>query len=150
MTISCCAYIVRAGKTFALFLFGGLSYGQSFIVQGTIADKDTGRVALRYFRDEINKHMIDTAIIQNGKFQFSGKIIGAEFASFILDDDKVFYFFIEPGVITMSLKNFDITQQEITGSKIQNEYNSFLKSISKEKLETRSLNIGDNTEIDLG
>ncbi|MEQ1797003.1 MAG: DUF4369 domain-containing protein, partial [Lacibacter sp.] len=132
-------FLVKGIKTFTFVLLCFCSFGQSFKIKGTIYGKDTGFVALRYFRDGINRHIVDTAVVSNGKFQFAGKVTGAEFASFVIDDN-LFYFFIEPGVISMSLQSNSVDDVVITGSKSQNEYNLFLKSISKEKLELRRLN----------
>lgn len=132
-------YLVKGITTLTFVLLCFCSFGQSFTIKGAIHGKDTGFVTLRYFRDGINRHIVDTAVVSNGKFQFDGKVTGAEFASFVFDDN-IFDFFIEPALINMSLQNNSVDDVVITGSKIQNEYNLFLKSISKEKLEIRRLN----------
>ena len=43
---------------------------QTFILEGSICDQDTGYIMLRYFRDATKQNESDTAIIKKGKFQF--------------------------------------------------------------------------------
>jgi thiol-disulfide isomerase/thioredoxin len=115
-------------------------YGQDFTIKGTFKGKEKGFVLLRYFKEEINKHIIDTAYISYGKFEFSGKINRTEFASFTISDSQIFYFFIQPGTISIELHINNPIHPVITGSKIQDEYEAFLKYIKNEKLEIKRIN----------
>lgn len=112
---------------------------QTFILEGSICDQDTGYIMLRYFRDATKQNESDTAIIKKGKFQFSGIVTGADFAQLYTNSDNQLRYkkystslFIEPGNISITLKCEGRKKIVISGSKSQKEYESLKKYTSNE------------------
>lgn len=123
-------------KLIALFFLYQNVHAQPFTLNGTVTDKDTGTVVLNYINAN-NKPCSDTTTIRQGKFQFNGKVAGADHAlldtdPFVLNEGKACWtlLFIEPGVINMTFKYGDMKNVRITGSIQQKQYDVWYKSKS--------------------
>ncbi len=113
--------------------------GQTFTLKGKISRYDGCDVKLIYFRDGINKNQSDTAIINKGEFLFNGRITGAEYAQlFVYGRQKNNLseynttVFLEPGLINIYFEGAERKKIKIIGSKTQDEYEDFKKTVSHE------------------
>jgi thiol-disulfide isomerase/thioredoxin len=118
---------------------------QSFTINGKIAGKDTGYVLL-YYKDESNDRRTERGTLNKGHFRFKGKTAGADWAMIETDTNRVgdgkkygFQFFVQPGNISIYFINGVADKAIVTGSKAQDEYYKFKKSIIKEQDEMRRL-----------
>jgi len=98
-----------------------------FVITGEIVGRDTGSVVLWYYDFE-NKVRYDTAILQKGKFKFSGTVNRADEALLWtdlknknFDDSSVIRFLLEPNTMYISYKVHGGSNPIITGSKSQTE-----------------------------
>lgn len=121
-------------KLIALFFLYQNVHAQTFTLNGTVTNKDTGTVVLNYVNAN-NKPCSDTTTISQGKFQFNGMVAGTDHAyfdtdPFVLNEDKNCWtrLFIEPGVINMSFKYGDMKNARIDGSNLQKQYDAFYES----------------------
>lgn len=120
---------------------------QTFSLNGIIRGRDSGYVKLRYFRDSLNRNYSDTAIIKQGKFQFTGSVIGAELGQLTISPsnntkNKSNYkvFFIEPGLISISFDDGEADKAVIVGSASQKQYESLERKVVKERIELKEMN----------
>jgi len=111
------------------FCIAGIAcYGQtanSFTLNGKITGLQTGKLRMAYNN---GKPVQDSAEIKNGSFTFKGTVTQPVEVYFSgntqdgsIDDPDFTSFFIEPGIITIALKEGDFKHAVITGSKTQNE-----------------------------
>lgn len=129
----------------ALIVFTGFSFtkttGQStlakntFIINGQIANRDTGLVALWYY-DQYNKTHPDTFRLDKGRFKFSGSVnvvsealLWTDLKNRNFDDPTVIRFLLESGKIVMHKKN-DKSPAIIKGSGSQQEKEAWDKQKS--------------------
>jgi peroxiredoxin len=110
-----------------------------FVFSGKLVGADTGFVCLSY-TDAEKKWMQDTARLNNGQFQFKGKINGPVLASFSgqrksrsVDDPNYTEFFLTPGYIEAWVKVNTFKQIQVKGSAVQDEYEILLNK--KDSLE---------------
>ncbi|MRG45713.1 DUF4369 domain-containing protein [Chitinophaga sp. SYP-B3965] len=100
---------------------------QSFTLTGTVEGKHTGYVYLSYPPGNGNYKM-DSALLQEGRFTFSGKIDGPSMSSLFLSrpsqmsyDDDAASLFLEPGAMNVSLKKGQLKDAVLKGSKAQDD-----------------------------
>lgn len=113
-----------------------------FILHGAISGIDSGIVTLSYINC-IGVQKIDTQHLKRGVFDFKGNVseptwamLRGSVSSSAIDEPNATRIIIEPRKMTISLKNNEFKNSEITGSKTQTEYdllNSKLKSISRQE-----------------
>ena len=108
---------------------------QAFTLKGTIENRDTGYVILRYFRDASKQRQSDTVAIKNGKFQFTGTVAGADFALVQADTIYGIQLFIEPKIINIAFTEENSDKTLISGSKSQREYEALQKYLINERTE---------------
>jgi peroxiredoxin len=121
-----------------------------FTLNGLI-DQDTGIIVLRYAPELFWK--FDTAQINNGKFQFKGEIKEPLRATLLKGKEKA-EFYIEPGIIKITLNNGNFSDFKISGSKAQSEeelMNEMVKPVYArlEHLKLRRNNVSDSIKITL-
>ncbi|TKC63835.1 AhpC/TSA family protein [Pedobacter hiemivivus] len=99
----------------------------SFTLQGKIKGQSTGILKLSYPTAD-GGYVQDSTAIQNGKFEFKGKVADPVMAYIMgavksqgFDDPNMATFFIEPGKLSMSLTAGDFKNLKLTGSKTHDE-----------------------------
>ena len=97
---------------------------EKFLIEGELQSKDTGRVVLWYY-DVKNKFHADTAILNKGKFIFTGTVnavcealLWTNLQNLNFDDHSVVRFLLEPNNIYISHSDSTIL---IKGSSSQME-----------------------------
>ena len=89
-----------------------------FSLNGRLIGQDTGIIILRYSPESTWK--FDTANIRNERFRFQGEIFEPTRATLINGEQQA-VFYIEPGIINITLDKEKFTDFEISGSKTQTE-----------------------------
>ena len=112
-----------------IFLLFGNVYAQNLSplkLSGTIKDVQDGKIYLQQFNNKIFD-TIDSAIIENGKFQFSKTVQLPELYGITLDKNKTpFYIFLENAPISIALDTASYYKNTvIKGSKSQIRYEDF-------------------------
>ncbi|TKC04393.1 TlpA disulfide reductase family protein [Pedobacter frigoris] len=104
-----------------------LAQDGSFTLQGKIKGQSSGMLKLTY-PDTKDGYKQDSAAIQNGQFEFKGKVAGPVMAYIMgavksqgFDDPNMATFFIEPGKLSLELTNGDFKNLKLKGSKTQEE-----------------------------
>lgn len=127
-----------------LFLFlSQICYCQSnstknnFKINGVVIGKGTGKIVLNY-NDAHNKGVFDTAIIKNGKFEFSGTVnivsdanLWTDLKNKSFNDKSVFRFLLEAGNISFIYKDGLDAKPIIKGLKTQIEWEKWEDEKSK-------------------
>jgi peroxiredoxin len=112
-----------------IFLFSGKIYAQSPLnLSGTVKDVQSGTIYLQQFNNKIFD-TIDSARIENGKFQFSKTVQLPELYGITLDENKTpFYVFLENAPISVALDTSSYYRNTVViGSKSQNRFEDFRK-----------------------
>lgn len=91
-----------------------------FILNGKIKGKDSGKIVLIYpFQSKLKR---DTISILNGEFVFKGNIYEPASADLVSGNDlNRAFFYLEPGVMNISLTVDKFKEFKLTGSKTQEE-----------------------------
>ncbi len=103
---------------------------EEFIITGKTPGITTGKIYLSEF---VINGKRDSAIIQDGSFSFTGKVI--EPTPYILSLESNFVnkplllFFAENGSMRINVKTDDIRKSKVTGSRSQKEYTAYLARI---------------------
>lgn len=110
-----------------------------FILNGNLQEMNNGLMYLSYSNKD-NQQVMDSAVINNGKFLFSGNINVPTLANLHLKEERrtqqnSVRFFMEPSAMTVSLIINNFSSAKFTGSKTQDEY-AVLQS-EKQKVEER-------------
>lgn len=95
----------------------------SFVLSGTIIGEQPEKVILKYTKDTLE--IADTAIVENGKFQFKGSVNEPTIASLSIMDGMLW---LESGEINIEIDANNHTQK-VTGSKTQDEQALFFAKI---------------------
>src|ERR1700722_2197470 len=100
----------------------------TYTITGKITGLDTGLVYL--FNRQTDSEKIDSAILKNGNFTFTGKADSPQFCLLGIPNNghKEYRlgFFIQNGHIHISGKKDSVSDAVVTGSPAQDEYKSFL------------------------
>ena len=126
-----------------LLFFSQICYCQSkrtknhFKLNGIVIGKDTGKIVLNY-NEVNNRGVFDTAVIEKGKFEFSGTVNIISDANLWTDlknknysDKSVFRFLLEAGNISVIYKDGLDTKPIIKGLKTQIELDKWEEEKSK-------------------
>lgn len=107
----------------------------TFVINGQIADRDTGLVVLWYY-DQYNRVHEDSFRLENFKFKFSGSVnvvcealLWTDLKNKDFDDPTVIRFLLEPNTIEIYKEN-DKSPALIKGSKSQKEKEAWDKNKS--------------------
>jgi peroxiredoxin len=113
---------------FAAIIFACKS-GPHFVLKGKIADSDSVTFLLQK-RDAGNKIVtIDSAVSKKGSFKMTGTIEYPELVQLVaLNTNYRTSFYLENSEISVTGKLDSLFNAEITGSKTQDEYSSFIRS----------------------
>lgn len=97
-------------------------------LSGTVKDVQNGTIYLQQFSNKIFE-TIDSASIQNGKFQFSKSVQLSELYGITLEKSKTpFYIFLENAPISVALDTSSYFQNTlVTGSEVHTRYEDFRK-----------------------
>ena len=114
---------------FAAVLFSTVSFAQkTFTLTGEILNAKTPYIYLRYQAAD-GQSVLDSAQINNGKFNFKGKLDEVTHASLMsslaiktMDDPNLVYVYLEPSKMKVKLVEGDFKNLEMEGSKTQREY----------------------------
>lgn len=109
-----------------ILVYTAFAQGGPFKLKGKITGQTGGKLYLSYATG--SKLVKDSAVITNGAFAFKGNIaepslvfLDGNATTQSIDDPNSVQFFIEPAVITITLKANNFKQAIITGSKTQDE-----------------------------
>lgn len=107
-----------------------------FRLNGDVSGKDTGKIVLLY-NDMSNRGVSDTAIIKNGKFEFSGTVnkicdayLWTDLKNKNFSDKSVIRFLLQTGIISVSYTNGLSENATIKGSKTQYDWENWEKKKS--------------------
>jgi thiol-disulfide isomerase/thioredoxin len=98
----------------------------SFAIIGKVTGQDNGIIYL--IHRQTGK--TDSAYLDHGFFKFSGKADTAEFCRISLND-QMKSFFLENGKISMLITKDAVKQAQITGTRLQEEFNYFQNQLGK-------------------
>ena len=133
-----------------LFLFLALSVafwsctnrsGNEFIIKGNIEGKFAGNVYLQKNLDG-KFQVLDTAVVENGKFKFTGKIDSPDIYYIGIDESRYVSFFNEPAEIKITFHIDSLAKPTIKGSESDKEYRKYMQTMD----EYRSAQIGIYTQ----
>jgi thiol-disulfide isomerase/thioredoxin len=147
MKLSALGLPQRIIESFVLVFICQNINAQPFTLKGTIKGKDSGYVILSY-KDENNSFQYKVSAINQGKFQFEGRVASSDYA--VIDTDTNYIYkgkrygtalFIEPGIISITFKDGEADKAIVKGSKTQDEFTAFKKSQKKGRDELTRVNI---------
>jgi thiol-disulfide isomerase/thioredoxin len=98
----------------------------SYEIIGKVTGQDSGIIYL--IHRQTGK--TDSTFLDRGFFKFKGKADTAEFCRISLNDHQK-SFFLENGKISMLIKKDSMKQAQITGTRLQEEFNYFQDQLSK-------------------
>ncbi len=126
-------------SAFAIFSCFAQEGRHSFILNGNISGRDTGRLVLSY-NSPTGKFISDTVLLKNGRFTFSGRITEPTMATlegnlqfpnrYNIYDPNFRILFLEPSKMTIVLRENDFRHAVVTGSATEDE-----NKILQEKLQ---------------
>ncbi|HLY72217.1 MAG TPA: TlpA disulfide reductase family protein [Puia sp.] len=100
----------------------------TYIITGKISGLDTGLVYL--FNRQSDSEKLDSAIIKNGSFTFTGKADSPQFCMLGFQNnghrEYQLGFFVQNGHLNISAKKDSLSDADVTGSPAQEEYKNFL------------------------
>jgi peroxiredoxin len=100
-----------------------------FSLSGTIQGQAPDRVQL-YYTDSAGQNRLDSCSVTGGRFTFQGTVAEPSMVSLGATDAKtwndphIVHFFLEPGSMTINLPGDDYKKAVITGSPVEDEYQS--------------------------
>jgi len=100
---------------------------KQFTLEGTINDIETGNVVIKYWPDKTL--ICDTVKIINGNFSYKGKIVETGPATIYWGNNHQSMIYLDPGKMKISLSKNNYPEFIMTGSKTQNDFDRFEKSI---------------------
>jgi peroxiredoxin len=124
--------------SYAILLFIGACHGHdtsitqqekkdsSYAIIGKVTGQNNGIIYL--IHRQTGK--TDSAFLDHGFFKFSGKADTAEFCRISLND-QMKSFFLENGKISMLITKDSVKLAQITGTRVQDEFNYFQNQLSK-------------------
>lgn len=130
-----------------LLVLGNSIYAQKFKIKGSSKGVDVD-LAVLYYRDANFERVIDTQVIKNSKFRFYGDIIRSDFVIIefyrktpngLLSEVIGEQFFLEPGIVSIVLKNKGFSEIQVFGSFSHSQYLQFKKSIKSESEDLKKL-----------
>lgn len=117
-----------------------------FVLRGTIAESYNGKPIMLFLLDENVIKVVDTAFIQNGRFEFYGKEYLNDIGLLSIGNypDKVISqtVFLDKGIIYVSLDN-----NRIGGTYLNNLYQSYIDTNSRLKKELQIANLEKNNNF---
>jgi thiol-disulfide isomerase/thioredoxin len=99
----------------------------AYAIIGKVTGQDNGIIYLIHRQSG----KTDSAFLDHGFFKFSGKADTAEFCRISLNDRSK-SFFLENGKISMLITKDSVRQAQITGTRLQDEFNYFQNQISRQ------------------
>lgn len=124
-------------KNIILFLILAVTFSacssrksNEFQISGKIDGKYTGNVYLQKNADG-RFQILDTAAVENGKFQFEGVIDSPDIYYIGIDESRFVSFFNEPSDIKISFHIDSLNQPEVQGSASDSDFRKYLKSMDE-------------------
>ena len=115
---------------------------QSYTITGNIEGVPDGMVYMQVYAPGYKVIVVDSTEIQDGGFTFTGKIDKPTFYYFKINDkQRAVNFFVEPGTIKVEGNWDDLKNVKMTGSKTQNEFDSFYAELENWRKELREQGI---------
>ncbi len=112
-----------------------------FVIDGTLLGEQVAQVYLQKSKDG-SFEVLDTAMVENGKFKFTGTITDPDLYYIALDESRFISFFNEPSEITVKFHTDSLSNPEVSGSQSDAQYRDYLSLVEKQ----RSVQIGLYTE----
>ncbi len=122
----------KLGYLIFIMLLGACSSGSkdSFIINGTVTNLDSGMVYLQNYADG-SMQTIDSSAITNGNFELTGSVDLPELYYIQINDlRRRIPFFAENNTITMKLNSDSLENAVISGSKSQAVFDEYQKGSS--------------------
>jgi thiol-disulfide isomerase/thioredoxin len=118
-----------------------------FVLKGAVDAHDGEQVYLYYSLGLNNRNSVisDTTLVENGKFEFKGKLDQAVSATISFGDahdrnnKQRVNFFIEPSIMELTLNNDDFSKSELKGSTINDEWKQINAESEKIREEAAAL-----------
>lgn len=108
-----------------------------FVIKGKITGQEYSHVYLSYVNSD-GKGVKDSSAINNGSFEFKGKIVEPTMATLngkmqtrSVGDPNYTNFFLEPGAMTIAVEDKNFKNAKYTGSKTQEGYQSLTTAKSR-------------------
>ena len=108
-----------------------------FIIQGKVRGEKVEKVYLQKIMDS-NLKSIDSAVVENGIFKFTGNINTPDLYYIGLDENRFISFFNEPSKIKIDFHTDSLANPNVTGSKSDADYREYLTMVEKQ----RSVEVG--------
>ncbi len=118
----------KIGLLLVMSIWGVAASAQTaFTIDGTIRGKNNGFLYLSY-TDQEGKYQLDSALVVNNAFSFTGKIkelsnayIRSSLKSNNIDDPNSVSFFIEPTAMKLTLVSDDFKNFQLSGSRTEDD-----------------------------
>ena len=108
-----------------------------FIIQGKVRGEKVEKVYLQKIV-ESNLKSIDSAVVENGIFKFTGNISSPDLYYIGLDENRFISFFNEPSKIQVDFHTDSLANPNVTGSKSDEDYRDYITMVEKQ----RSVQVG--------
>lgn len=108
-----------------------------FLIQGKVRGEKVEKVYLQKIV-ESNLQSIDSAVVENGIFKFTGTISSPDIYYIGLDENRFISFFNEPSKIEVDFHTDSLANPHVTGSKSDKDYRDYLTMVEKQ----RSVQVG--------
>ena len=103
-----------------------------FVIQGKVRGENVEKVYLQKIVDS-NLQSIDSAVVENGAFKFTGTITSPDLYYIGLDENRFISFFNEPAKIQVDFHTDSLANPEVSGSKSDKEYRDYLTMVEKQR-----------------
>ncbi|MDR1357590.1 MAG: redoxin domain-containing protein [Tannerellaceae bacterium] len=106
--------------------------GKSYAISGEI-NVESGIIYLQEFHNKMFA-IIDSAVIENGKFAFAGTLARPDLFGLTIDREETFspyYIFLENSPVKVKIDTQNTQSAEITGSSVNDLYVAYLQSASE-------------------
>lgn len=111
--------------------------GDEFIIQGKVRGEKVDKVYLQKSKDG-SLEVLDSAMVENGAFKFTGKISTPDIYYIGLDENRFISFFNEPSEIRVNFHTDSLANPEVSGSNSDKEYREYVTMVEKQ----RSVQVG--------
>ena len=108
-----------------------------FIIQGKVHGEKVDKVYLQKINDG-NLESIDSAVVENGAFKFTGSITTPDLYYIGLDENRFISFFNEPSKIKVDFHTDSLANPHVTGSTSDTDYRDYITMVEKQ----RSVQVG--------
>lgn len=105
-----------------------------FVIQGKVRGEKVEKVYLQKSK-EGSLEVLDSAMVENGAFKFTGKIDTPDLYYIGLDENRFISFFNEPSEIRVNFHTDSLANPGVSGSKSDKEYREYVTMVEKQRSE---------------